>query len=92
MLAADHSCRLLFHFREGYVFRVQFFDVMKYWPILEGRWIWNWIAIERLIHDNGPRGKLSHVPSENFYRMKYGSGKYKHELYTAERMVTPATG
>jgi hypothetical protein len=91
VLAADHNCRLLFHFRERYVFFLySSFDVMKYWPILEARWIWNCVAIERLIHDNGPRGTVSHVPAENFCRIKCASGKYKHGQYTrARRVFTP---
>jgi hypothetical protein len=91
MFTADRSCGLFFHFRQGYVFAVQFFDVMKYWPILEARWIWNWIAIELLIHDNVPRGKLRQVPSENFYRMKHGSGTYEHGLNVPDRMVAPGS-
>jgi len=74
----------------GTFFLYSSFDVMKYWPIFEARWIWNCVAIGRLIHDNGPRGTVSHVPAENFCRIKCASGKYKHGQYTrVRRVVTP---
>ena len=74
----------------GTFFLYSSFDVMKYWPIFEARWIWNCVAIGRLIHDNGPRGTVSHVPAENFCRIKCAGGKYKHGQYTrARRVVTP---